>query len=72
MSGRGPTRLISPPLGRVNGGRYTVNGKEANQIPTTVHRPPPTSLVGLVLEKIPLFLLVAASAAVTFLTQAIR
>ncbi len=64
------------PLGRVNGGRYTVNGKEANQIPTTVHRPPTTvhrppstSLVRLVLEKIPLFLLVAASAAVTFLAQ---
>ncbi len=56
------------PLGRVDGGRWTVDGKEPNQS-TTVHRPPSTSLLRLVVEKVPLLLLVAASATVTFLAQ---
>ncbi len=64
------------PLGRVNGGWWSADGKEPEQTPSTVHRPPSTvhrppftSLPRLVVEKIPLLLLVAVSAAVTFLAQ---
>ena len=57
------------PLGRVNGGWWLADGKEPKQTPSAVHRPLSTSLLRLVVEKIPLLLLVAAFAAVTFLAQ---
>ncbi len=65
------------PLGRVDGGWWTVNGDESNQssttvsclLPSTVHRPPSTSLKRLLIEKIPLLLLSLADSALTIRTQ---
>ena len=57
------------PLGRVESGWWTVGGKGPNQPPTTVHRPPSTSFVRLVVEKIPLLVLALASSVVTMIAQ---
>ena len=60
-------RLKSGP--RVAGGRWPVTGKEPNQSPTTNHQPPSTSMVRLIVEKIPFFVLAAASCLVTLVAH---
>ncbi len=80
-----PTLVILPfllllldywPLGRVDGGRWTVDGgrwtvdgEEPNPLPSTVHRPPSTSLVWLLVEKVPLLFLSAACSVAQVLSQ---
>ena len=59
------------PLGRVGGGRWTVDGKEQNQSPSTVRRPLSTSFLRLIVEKIPLLLLSAGSCVLTVSAQSV-
>ncbi len=59
------------PLGRVGGGRWTVDGKEQNQSPSTVRRPLSTSFLRLIVEKIPLLLLSAGSCVLTVWAQSV-
>ncbi|MGA2255165.1 MAG: tetratricopeptide repeat protein [Thermoguttaceae bacterium] len=60
-------RLKSGP--RADGGRWTVDGKEPNQSPTTNHHPLSISFPRLIVEKIPLFILAAVSCVVTLAAQ---
>ena len=80
-----PTLVILPfllllldywPLGRVDAGRWTVDsgqwtvdGEEPNPLPSTVHRPASTSLVWLLVEKVPLLFLSAACSVAQVLSQ---
>jgi protein O-mannosyl-transferase len=56
------------PLRRVSGGRCQVSGEDGGADRPS-HFGPRTSLLNLVLEKVPLFILVAASCVVTYLVQ---